>query len=172
MKKLACFLLMAFVLIFQTTALSRMDLYGVRPEVILGICIPLAVLLGPVSGAVTGLLCGLIMEVLFPHQHYLAFHFMLSGVLGGLLGERMYINAFAVAALTFLCVAIKEIFILAVIFFEQVQMGGMAIVIRLLSTCLFQAILAGVVYLLLKRLFDARFMQFRFIIVTKKRKGA
>jgi len=99
----ALLLLLGVVLIFQTTVLDYLTVYGVKPDLVMLLVVFNGFLLGPREGAFLGFAGGII-EDLFSGSYIgmNALSKMAAGYFAGLSGERLYKeNALVVAGVTF-----------------------------------------------------------------------
>jgi len=96
-------LLLGVVLIFQTTMLDYLTVYGVKPDLVMLLVVFNGFLLGPREGAFLGFAGGII-EDLFSGSYIgmNALSKMVAGYLAGVSGERLYKeNSLVVAGVTF-----------------------------------------------------------------------
>ena len=168
MRKLFCGIVMALAVLLQSTILSRLSLWGLSPEILLGLIVAFSLIMGPVSGALMGAIIGGVLDVLFAYTQYLAFVFMLSGMIAGFIGEWITPRAAIAFVLAAALTLFKETLAIGLLFFQQVQIGAGAVWLRILGACAFEGVVAFVAYWLVSKIDRTAIMDVKFFIRKHK----
>lgn len=112
-------LVIAFYL--DTTFFNIVNLYGIRPDVMLAVVVSLGVLVGPAPAGAIGLGLGLLADVFFNKIVGLtALTYMLSGVFAGIFYNKFYADNLIIPTAT----AAVAAFIKTHVFFAAVAIAG------------------------------------------------
>ena len=103
-------------LFFDAILFQRLNIAGIRPDVLLALVVNLGILQGSVTGGVTGLCAGLVCDLLFgPGIGLHAGLYFLCGVVSGLFYRRFWADNYTVHGLCGLCCAMVKELVLALV---------------------------------------------------------
>lgn len=104
MKRFAVPILLILALYFDSILFHRLNIAGVRPDVVLAVVISFSVLAGSFKGGIAGLTVGLFSDIFFGEfVGFNALIYMLSGMAAGLFEGKFYSDNIVVAPLIAAC---------------------------------------------------------------------
>lgn len=141
-------------LFFESILIVRLNLFGIRPDTIVAVLVPFALVTGSVQGAAYGLAAGLTLDVLF--GSYLGMYslgYVLIGFFAGLLTKKHYVhNPVAPTAIAFLAYFFKEgVMALQVYVLSRPFSVGMAFWRYLLPSAAVTSAISLVLYYIIRR---------------------
>jgi len=142
-------------LYLNSVILSRYNIVGIRPDMILLLVVSLGVLLGGKTAGIIGVCLGLFVDIFF--EKYVGLHgaiYLLAGVAGGLFYNKFYAdNIIIPAAASGIASLIKENIMAVIVAMAggEFSYPGM-FAFYILPCALFTAGMSAVVHLVLKRL--------------------
>lgn len=110
--------------ILQTTLLPRVNLFGVQPDLLCALLVPISIVAGPIVGTVMGALTGLVLDLMFMHPGFYAVQYMLICLLAGLAASRVpFDRVFLPLIACFVCFVIKEMITLMYLYLNRVEIN-------------------------------------------------
>lgn len=143
----ACIFLLAFLL--QTTALSRLEIMKVHPNLIPVVVVCVAIFEGPAGGAAFGFAAGLVCDALIPpSEAFFAVFFLFMGLLTGrvcnyIFKKRMFTALFW----SLICMTALDLLYFCVFYLLPGRAGISALYTVALPETVFSVVFAPAVYL-------------------------
>ena len=121
MRKWLLFLVLAIAFYLDTTFFNLVNLYGIRPDMMLAVVVSLGVLIGAAPAAAIGFCIGLLADIMFNKIEGLtALTYMLTGVFSGFFYHKFYADNLIIPTVT----AAVAAFIKTHVFFVAVLLAG------------------------------------------------
>ena len=115
MRRLYIVVAMAVGLYLDSVFFAKVNISGIRPDVLMAMAASLGVLLGMKNGAIIGLCTGLIADILLsPRIGLSAMGYMFAGWIGGIFYQKYYADNIIIPALVALAGAIFKECVMAV----------------------------------------------------------
>ena len=151
-------------MIFQSTLLPFLQVFGIKPDTLMVLVCCFGLLGGSYYGLFTGLAGGLLQDILYGGSiGVAAFQYMIIGYLMGLLYERIIPGKVLIPALSVFCGSVvRGLFMMAYLYFSRLQISvnvGLSLVV--LPEALYSALFMPLIFFLMSLLFRQRFMKKR-----------
>jgi len=110
--------------ILQTTLFPRINLFGVRADILCALLIPISIVSGPVIGAVMGALTGLALDLMFMQPGFFATQYLIICLLAGFIATRVsFDRVFLPLVACFAGYVLKETITLAYLYLNRVEIN-------------------------------------------------
>lgn len=146
-------------LFFDTVFFTRLNLYGIRPDVLMASVVCCAILQGSVPGAIMGAVAGFVIDILFGNALGVnACLYMIAGFAAGIFHEKFYASNAVVPAVTAgVGSMVKELIIGVVLVLGRKDVNLFILFPRfIVPIALMTAAVCALWHILFKRLFESQ----------------
>lgn len=157
MKKLIIAISLLLCVYFDSIFFVRINIWGVRPDMMLAIVVSYGVLLGSLQGALIGGIGGLFMDIMFGRYLGLnALMYLAAGFCAGLFYQKFYADNIIIPAATATVASfVKDLMYALIVWVTGVQYGfGWMLIQYIIPCAIFTGGMCALAHLLLKPLME------------------